>query len=74
MAQKRGTGPPLRILLGPKVCISASTESTEMCHLSNFLFLRDQSIGAVFDYPNRIFYAIFFIENVKYFEYIGSKI
>ena len=73
MMHKRGTGPPLRILVGPKICNSASTEATEMYHLSNFMFLRDQSIGSVFDYPNGIFYVIF-IENVKYFEYIGSKI
>ena len=49
-----------------KSCISASTEATEMYHLSNFLFLRDQTIGAVFDYPKGIFYAIF-VENVKCF-------
>ena len=48
-------------------CISASTEATEMYHLSNFLFLRDQTIGAVFDYPKGIFHAIFFVENVKCF-------
>ena len=36
-----------------------------MYHLSNFLFLRDQSIGAVLEYPKEILYAIF-IENVKY--------
>ena len=46
-----------------KFCISASTEATEMYHLSNFLFLRDQSIGAVFDYSKGIFYVLF-IENV----------
>ena len=49
-----------------KSCISASTEATEMYHLSNFLFLGDQTIGAVFDYPKGIFYAIF-VENVKCF-------
>ena len=47
-----------------KFCISASTEATEMYHLSNFLFLRDQSIGAAFDYPKGIFYVIF-IKDVK---------
>ena len=47
-----------------KFCISASTEATEMYHLSNFLFLRDQSIGAVFDYPKGLFYVLF-IKNVK---------
>ena len=46
-----------------KFCIPASTEATEMYHLSNFSFLRDQSIGAVFDYPKGIFYVLF-IENV----------
>ena len=60
------TGPPLEILLGPKFCISASTEATEMYNLSNFLFLRDQFIGAVFDYPKEIFYALF-IENMTIF-------
>ena len=47
-----------------KFCISASTEATEMNHLPNFLFLRDQSIGAVFDYPIGIFFVLF-IKNVK---------
>ena len=48
-----------------KFCISASTEATKMYNLSNFLFLGDQSIGAVSDYPKWIFYALF-IKNVKY--------
>ena len=47
------------------ISFSASTEATEMYHLSNFLFLRDQSIGAVLEYPKEKLYAIFF-ENVKY--------
>ena len=46
-----------------KNCISASAEATEMYHLSNFLFLRNQSIGAGFDYPKGIFYVLF-IKNV----------
>ena len=45
-----------------KVCISASTEVTEMYHLSNVLDLRDQSFGAVFYYPKGIFYVLFKIE------------
>ena len=57
----RGTYVPL------KFCISASTEATEMYHLSNFLFLRDQSIGAVFDYPKGILYVLFIKnKNVKF--------
>ena len=42
-----------------------------MYHLSNFLFLRDQSIGAVFDYSKGIFYVLF-IKNVKMWRQIFS--
>ena len=59
-------------------CISASTEATEMYHLSNFLFLRDQSVGAIFDYPKGMFHVLFIknknVEILKYFKYIGFKI
>ena len=41
-----------QLLLKPQKCIT------------NFLFLRDQSIGAVFDYLKGIFYVLF-IKNVK---------
>ena len=64
MATKHSGGPG-----DTKFCISASTEATEMHRLSNSLFLRDQSIGAVFDYPKGIFYVLF-IKNVK----IGNQI
>ena len=48
-----------------EICISASTEATEMYHLSNFSFLRAQSIGTVFDYPKGIFYGVFFYQKCK---------
>ena len=53
------------MIVDTKFYISASTEATEMYHLSNFLVLRDQSIGAVLEYTKEMLYAIF-IENVKY--------
>ena len=61
-----------------KCCISASTEATEMYHLSNFLFLRDQSIDPVFDYPKGMFYVLLIknknVEIQKYFKYIRFKV
>ena len=40
-----------------------------MYHLSNFLLLRDQSIGAVFDYPKGMFYVLF----IKKCENVATK-
>ena len=51
---------PSENLSGPKFCFSASIEATELYLLSTFFFLRDQSVGAVFDYPKGMLYAIFY--------------